>query len=283
MELYRVSRNAWGQETLLGVSWSLLWIFIGAALVFIVLHLVYKWLLAPRGAGETPPGERALPERLIRHQLPDRLYHWTMAATMLVLLGTSFLPIVGFKFPWIDAHWIAGLLLTVIVACHIARALFWQDPRSMLIGVRDCRGTVQAARWMLRRSTQPPERPGRYPLLQKLYHHGIALFVLSIVATGIVMMAKIDGPLWVRNPYLLSSNSWAAIYVLHDLAALAVLAAIMIHVYFALRPDKLWNTRAMIFGWITGSEYAAHYDPALWRAEPLDEPVRVAGAVAPKH
>ncbi len=47
MELFRVTRNAWGQETLAGVSWDLLWVFVGAAVVFIVVHILYKWLLAP--------------------------------------------------------------------------------------------------------------------------------------------------------------------------------------------------------------------------------------------
>ena len=49
MELFRVSRNAWGQETLLGVSWDLTWIFLGAAIAFIVVHALYKLLLAPDG------------------------------------------------------------------------------------------------------------------------------------------------------------------------------------------------------------------------------------------
>lgn len=48
MEIFRVSRNAYGQETLIGVSWDLLWWFIGAALVFIAVHVIYKWLFAPK-------------------------------------------------------------------------------------------------------------------------------------------------------------------------------------------------------------------------------------------
>lgn len=47
MQLFRVTRNAWGQETLAGVSWDLLWVFVGAAVAFIVLHILYKSLLAP--------------------------------------------------------------------------------------------------------------------------------------------------------------------------------------------------------------------------------------------
>lgn len=282
MQIFRASRNAWGQETLLGVSWDLLWVFVGAALVFVALHVLYRWLLAPKAAEPAAPDDPTLPGRLIRHRLVDRLYHWTMASLMLVLLATSFLPIVGLKFPWIDAHWIAGTLLALIVACHMVRALFWQDPRSMLIGPSELRGTIELMRWLLR-AKQAPQRPGRYPLLQKLYHHGIAVLVLAVIATGIPMIAKIDGPFWTRNPYLLSSDTWAILYVVHDLAAMSVLAAFLVHIYFALRPDKLWNTRAMILGWITRSEYLAHYDPKRWRAEPLQERSRVAGVVATEH
>ncbi|MDH4188740.1 MAG: cytochrome b/b6 domain-containing protein [Betaproteobacteria bacterium] len=210
-------------------------------------------------------------DRLIRHRLVDRVYHWTMATSVLVLLGTSFLPIAGLKFPWIDAHWIAGVVLSAAVAYHIVRALTRQDPRSMLIGLRDLRAAVRATQWVLRQRKEAPQRPGKYPLPQKLYHHGIAILILLAIVTGILMMAKIDGPFWTRNPYLLSSNLWAAIYVVHDLAAMAVLAGVMIHVYFAIRPEKLWMTRSMILGWITRSEYLAHYDAASWKAEPVDE------------
>lgn len=47
MHLFRVTHNAWGQETLAGLSWDLVWVFIGAAVAFIVVHALYKWLLAP--------------------------------------------------------------------------------------------------------------------------------------------------------------------------------------------------------------------------------------------
>ena len=152
----------------------------------------------------------------------------------------------------------------------------------MLIGLRDLRAAVQATQWVLRLRAQTPDRPGRYPLLQKLYHHGIAILILLTVVTGIPMMAKIDGPFWTRDPYLLSNGTWAVIYVVHDLAAMAVLAAVMIHVYFAIRPEKLWITCSMIFGWITRSDYLAHHDPALWQAATVDEGKRAADAAVPE-
>ena len=59
MELFRVSRNAWGQETLAGVSWDLLWVFVGAAVVFIVAHILYMWLLAPDASAPRAGAGRA--------------------------------------------------------------------------------------------------------------------------------------------------------------------------------------------------------------------------------
>ena len=82
------------------------------------------------------------------------------------------------------------------------------------------------------------------------------------------MLVKIDTPWWERDPYWLSESTWGVIYILHDLAALLLVIMIMMHVYFALRPEKLFFARSMILGWITGGEHAAHHDPKRWRADP---------------
>ena len=47
MDLFRTSRDVWGQEVLQGMSWDLIPIFFGAGAVFIVGHLLYRRLLAP--------------------------------------------------------------------------------------------------------------------------------------------------------------------------------------------------------------------------------------------
>jgi formate dehydrogenase subunit gamma len=79
------------------------------------------------------------------------------------------------------------------------------------------------------------------------------------------MMVKVDTPFWTRDPYWLSDSTWGVIYVLHGLAALTSITLIMVHVYFAFRPEKLWLTRSMVLGWITRSEYAEQHDPARWQ------------------
>ena len=192
-----------------------------------------------------------------------------MAASVLALLATGFLPILGVRFAWVTMHWMAGLLLTAAVLFHIVRALIWLEPSAMMIWPADLRAAWRATLRAVGRRTEVP-KPGKYLLLQKLYHHVIAVILLILIGTGLVMMVKVDTPFWTRDPYWLSDGAWGVIYVLHGLAALLSITLIMVHVYFAFRPDKLWLTRSMIRGWITGTEYALQHDPARWQIAPRE-------------
>jgi formate dehydrogenase subunit gamma len=206
----------------------------------------------------------AQPERVVRHRLLDRLYHWAIAAAVLTLLGTGFLPILGWKFEWVTAHWIAGLVLAALVAWHILRASVWLDFWSMVVDYDDVRNGWRAIGQALGRTAPLPPKPGKYSLLQKLYHLAIACVILALVASGVLMLLKIDTPLWRRNPYWFSDHAWGVIYSIHDLCAMSVITLLMAHVYFALRPEKLWMSRSMIRGWITRADYSSHHDPARW-------------------
>ena len=203
-------------------------------------------------------------ERVRRHAAVDRVFHWVAAIAVLTLLGTGLLPVAGVKFPWVTAHWVAGIVLAVAVVFHIVRALAAQDFRSIAIGVRDVREFLQGLRREEGGGASQPARPGKYTLAQKLMHHGLGLVVLTAVASGLPMMAKIDSPFWKRDPYLLAAETWGVIYVLHGLAALLALTLVMIHVYFALLPEKRLYLRAMLTGWITRDELLAHHDPRRW-------------------
>ena len=71
-------------------------------------------------------------ERVNRHHQLDRIYHALMAACVLTLMGSAFLPIVGWKFEWVSLHWMTGVALALLVLVHIVRALVWQDWRAMI-------------------------------------------------------------------------------------------------------------------------------------------------------
>jgi formate dehydrogenase subunit gamma len=202
--------------------------------------------------------------RVIRHLFADRLYHWLMAIAVLVLMGTAFLPILGIKFQWVDIHWMTGVLLAVLVLIHAVRALIWQDWRNMMIGPSDICDLWKGLRAVL--SGGPSPLPGKYNALQKFYHLAVAILILAIVATGLLMLLKIDTPLWRRDPYWFSNESWGIIYAVHGLGAMAMVSLVIIHSYFALRPDEWHLTRSMFRGWISRNEYSEHHDPHRWKA-----------------
>jgi len=204
--------------------------------------------------------------RVERHLLIDRVYHWSTAAIVLALMGTAFLPILGWKFEWVSLHWMTGIALVLLILFHITRALAWQDWRVMMIDVGDVRDAWRRVARTFGGSAPPPGKPGKYNILQKLYHLAVAILVLSIVASGLLMLLKIDTPLWRRDPYWFAPETWGVIYSIHGLASMAMITLLMIHIYFPLRPDEWWLTRSMFRGWISSKEYLDHCDSSRWAA-----------------
>jgi cytochrome b subunit of formate dehydrogenase len=209
-------------------------------------------------------GGTAAERRIVRHALADRLFHWVSAACVLTLLGTAFLPILGVEFGWVTAHWVTGLVLIGAVLFHVVRVLARRKLAAMWVGGADVRDALTIVSATLRHEAVSL-RTGKYSVAQKLIHHAFAAVVLTTSITGGLMLARIDTPWWQRNPYLLPDATWGIVYVLHGLAALLLITMVMMHVYFALRPEKRLFTRAMIRGWITRAEFDEHHDPQRWQ------------------
>lgn len=55
MELVRITRNAWGQETLEGVSWDLLPVAVGLGAAIIIGHLVWRVMRRRRERAAAAP------------------------------------------------------------------------------------------------------------------------------------------------------------------------------------------------------------------------------------
>lgn len=53
MHVFRTATSVYGQETLVGVSWDLLWVVGGAAVAFIIAHAVLKATLGRRRKGKS--------------------------------------------------------------------------------------------------------------------------------------------------------------------------------------------------------------------------------------
>jgi cytochrome b subunit of formate dehydrogenase len=240
-----------------------MWAGVVAAVLFLVGHSV--WVRArPAEAAQAPDASEmaGLPERIERHSLSARLFHWTMSAAMLALLVTAFVPVMGWQFAWVEIHWIAGVLLTLTVIYHVIHAVGWQDFWSMFrIDVGEGMALV---RHLMSSKAPAPPRAGKYGFDHRMYHHGIVVVGMAAIVTGLLMMVRIDTPLWTRNPYLLSDSTWGVVYVVHGLAGVALIVMVAAHIYFAIRPEKRWMTWSMVRGWIDREHYLAHHDPAKW-------------------
>lgn len=246
MDLATYKQDVWGREVILGASWDLLWLVVVAAFVIIALHAI---VMAVRRRVDKPSSDG---ERIVRHRGVDRLFHWVMALSVLALLVTGIFPIIGIEFPWLTIHWISGLVLTAAVLFHIVRALFWQKLKCMWIRARDFRELFDSN-----------VKPGKYSVAQKGMHAAVTVLVLLVIGSGLVMFAMIDTPWWDRTNAL-SEATLGWVFLIHGLSTLALVALVSLHIYFGLRPEKLFYTRSMIRGWISRDELKANHDPERW-------------------
>lgn len=272
MELFRRVLNPWGQDVLIGVSWILLYAAIIAAAAFMIGHAIYAAFIAKK---EVPPTDAEAariapnaPEHVQRHTLVTRISHWTLAVATLTLLITGFVPVLGLKFPWVTIHWIAGLALAAYTVFHTIHTVTKRSLGSMWIGLRESGEMWNRIKLMAGKPAPEPRKPGKWATENKAFHHLIMVAGLIVVATGLLMMLRVNTVFAPANPYILSDSTWGMMFVLHGLAAVTFVGAILVHIYFALHPEKRWITWSMIRGWISRRDYVWHHDPNRWPVAP---------------
>ena len=252
--IVRYKRDVWGEEVILGVSWDLLWVVAVAVLVLLAAHAIIMAALASKKIDKPSAQGR----RVLRHETIDRLFHWVMAISILLLILTGVAPIIGFRIAWLNIHNISGLILAFVVIFHIIRSLFWQDFKSMILGPRDFGEPFDSAK-----------KPGKYTFEQKGMHWAVTVVALAVIVTGLLMYMQIDTIFWDRTNSM-PEDQLGLVFLLHGLSTLALVALAATHIYFALRPEKLFYTRAMISGWISEDEMAAHHDTSKWAPKEAD-------------
>jgi cytochrome b subunit of formate dehydrogenase len=267
--IIQTATSPWGQTVPIHIAFYLIWVSAIAGLAFLMVHAIYVQFIARKEThgGAVAAGVVAgVPERVARHSLAARLFHWIMAASMLTLLVTAFLPKVGYQFSWVTYHWIAGLVLTASIIFHIIHASFWMDFWSIWPDKIDIEDGKR--RWLRAtgKTAPAPRRFAKYPMENKMYHLIIVLAGLSVILTGLFMMKRVRTPFFTRNPYLFGDMTWGLMYVLHGLAGVGLIALIMVHIYFALRPEKFVITKSMVFGDLPREYYLEHHDPERWAA-----------------
>ena len=244
-----------------------------AAGLFLIVHAIYVgyWAKHEEATVESDPKLAAvaarLPEHISRHSfgaqglsLCDGGRHAGAA-----LHGIS--AQIGMRFAWVQIHWIAGIVLIVSVLFHIIHASFVLDFWSIWPDKQDFEDASNRLKRAMGKPFTEPRKFGKYPLENKMFHLAVLCAGLSVICTGIFMLFRVRTPFFTRNPYMLGDETWGLVYVLHGLAGVGFIALVMMHIYFAIRPEKLFLTKSMIFGWITAKSTWPALRSRAWHGE----------------
>jgi cytochrome b subunit of formate dehydrogenase len=272
MDILQWAIEPWGQTVPIHVAWFLIQVAFFAGVAFLVVHATYVRFFARKKEWSGTAASdviAAIPERVPRHSRVARGFHWLMATSMFTLLFTAFLPKVGVEFPWVTIHWIAGMVLAASVVFHVIHASFWLDFWAIWPDKTDLQDAIRRVRRFFGQAVPPPRRFAKYPLENKGFHGAIIAAGLAVIITGVFMMSRVRTIFFPRNPYLFSDMTWGWMYVVHGLAGIGMIALVMIHVYFGIRPEKRPITKSMIFGWMSRDFYLKEHDPARWIVTPV--------------
>jgi cytochrome b subunit of formate dehydrogenase len=164
-------------------------------------------------------------------------------------------------------HWIAGSVLTVSILFHVIHASFYLDFWSIWPDRSDLEDARRRFQRFIGKSGALPRKFAKYPLENKLYHGVVMLTGMAVIVTGICMMFRVRTMFFPRDPYLFSDMTWGMMYVLHGLAGVGLITLTIVHVYFAIRPEKLPITASMIVGSMSREFYLQEHDPGRWVIE----------------
>jgi len=197
---------------------------------------------------------------LLRHPVYTRFLHWGVAIFFVLSLLTGF----AIYSPWLF-HWLAPLFGggprtralhpwfgVVFEVFFLFQFLNWATPMAWRDSDRRWLGNIRD--YVTNQETVEPEEVGFFNGGQKLYFWAIAVTAVLFLITGVLLWFDHQVPRWLV----------AVSYVIHDLAALVMLAGFIIHVYegTAHQPGTF---RSMIDGTVT-ERWAWTHHPGWYRA-----------------
>lgn len=295
IDIFRFEQR-FGQEVVTGLSWDILLVFgLIASMVFLV-HFVVRELLNPTGhtVGDDEPSPEETEERLRaqgvdevqRFSVAQRASHWVMAIAIFALLLSGFVimnndvtvrALPGLS--WLLIHEITAIVLIGYVFFHVGHVATKGTWDEMWFGVRDVKDQLVRLKNFFGMTDEYP-RQLKYPGAQKILHWAITGVTFGLILTGLVLLRRVPfEPLWsatreftflgvtfgLGSAAQLGLVAWS--FVLHDFFAVGMVALVMGHVYFALRPQEWDVTKSMITGTVSVQGYAEKYAPSSWVVE----------------
>jgi formate dehydrogenase subunit gamma len=195
---------------------------------------------------------------LMRHTAYTRVLHWTVALSFVLSLLSGF----AIYSPWLY-RWLTPLFgggpMTRLLHPWFALVFTVAFAFQFVNWLRPMRWTANDRRWMKRirayvtnqEKTEPPET-GFFNAGQKLYFWLIIFSTIIFLITGFLLWFDDVVPRWLV----------AVSYVLHDIAALLMLAGFIIHIYegTAAQPGTF---QSMTDGTVT-EDWARTHHPAWY-------------------
>lgn len=207
---------------------------------------------------------------VLRHSVYTRVLHWTVAISFILSLLSGF----ALYSPWLY-HWLTPLFgggpTTRFLHPWFAVVFTIAFAFQFINWLRPMRWTRADSRWMRRirayisnqEKAEPPETEF-FNGGQKIYFWTIVFSVVLFLITGLIMWFDHLTARWLV----------AVSYVLHDIAALVMLAGFIIHIYegTAAQPGTF---RSMVDGTVT-DDWARTHHPAWYKdvteGDSRDEP-----------
>jgi Prokaryotic cytochrome b561 len=173
--------SPYGETVPIHIAWYLIWVFAIAGLAFLIGHAIWvSFAKEERFQPEELSAAEiaAVPKEVPRHSLAARLFHWIMAAAMLTLLFTAFLPKVGVQFAWVEWHWMAGIVLIASILFHIIHASFFMDFWSIWPDKIDIQDAMNRGKIMAGEKAPLPHRFAQYRAHRPVGRHHRLLHAL---------------------------------------------------------------------------------------------------------
>jgi len=204
---------------------------------------------------------------LLRHPVYTRVVHWSVAIAFILSLLSGFAIYSPWLYRWLTPLFGGGAMTRFLhpwFGLAFTIAFFFQFLnwlRAMLWTDADTRWTRRLRAYVTNRDKVEPPETGFFNAGQKLYFWVIVLSAVLFLLTGVLLWFDNVAPRW----------AVAVSYVVHDIAALIMLAGFIIHVYegTAAQPGTF---RSMTDGTVT-RDWARTHHPA-WYAEVTDRDER---------
>jgi formate dehydrogenase subunit gamma len=195
---------------------------------------------------------------LLRHPIYTRVLHWTVAIFFILALLSGFAIYAPWLYRWLTPLFGGGPMTRFLhpwfslafTIAFVFQFVNWLGP--MRWKPSDSRWMKRIKAYITNTEKGEPREVGFFNAGQKLYFWLLAFGLVFLLITGVLIWFDHVVPRWVV----------AISYVLHDIAALALLAGVILHIYesTAQQPGTF---HSMIDGTVT-DDWARTHHPAWY-------------------